>query len=97
MSIAGLASPTPFDSQRASAADGILQQLEDHRITDREIVERSAVLEVAPMEVSIIRRIFLRALPPVGRNEPSLLTPSLATRRIRSELRLRLPVHAMVA
>jgi hypothetical protein len=52
-SITGLAQPPPFDPQRAGAADGILQQLEDHRIPDGEIVERRAFLEVAPMEIDL--------------------------------------------
>src|SRR5215831_10276392 len=49
----GLAFPAPFDPQRASAADGILHQLENHGVPDREIVERYTVFEVAPMEVDL--------------------------------------------
>jgi hypothetical protein len=42
-----------FDPQRSSAADSVLQQLEDHGIPDGEIVERCAVLEVASMEIDL--------------------------------------------
>jgi len=42
-----------FHPQRASTAEGILQQLEGDRIADGEIIERYAILEVAPMEIDL--------------------------------------------
>ena len=45
--------PALFDPERAGSANGILQQLKGHHIPDDEIVERCAILEVAPMEVDL--------------------------------------------
>jgi hypothetical protein len=42
-----------LDPQRTSAADGILHQIEGHRIPDNEIIERGTFLEVAPMEIDL--------------------------------------------
>ena len=54
MQYSGLAwTAAPFDPQRASPADGILQKLEDDHIPDREVVERGPFLEVAAMEVDL--------------------------------------------
>src|SRR5262249_14478728 len=39
--------PVTVHLQRTGAADGVLQELERHRIANREIIERDAVLEVA--------------------------------------------------
>ena len=43
----------PLDPRGPSTADGILKQFEDHRVSDREIVERCTFPKIAPMEVDV--------------------------------------------
>ena len=45
--------PCRFTRSARAPADEIIQQLEGHGIADGEIVERGAVLEVAPMEIDL--------------------------------------------
>src|SRR5207247_6990651 len=40
-----------LDLQRARAADRIVEQLERHRVVDREVVERHAFVEIGAMKV----------------------------------------------
>jgi hypothetical protein len=47
------AMPLLGHTHRACAADAILQQLEDHSITDAQVVDRSPIAQICPMEVDL--------------------------------------------
>jgi hypothetical protein len=52
------AMPLLGHTHRACAADAIVQQLEDHSITDAQVVDRCPIAQICPMEVDLatIRR-----------------------------------------